>query len=262
MVHETHDLHGILGEKKHVFSVCSSLLFKKKIIKQTRLWKKIKKTKCPRVNFPKGKTKITWKNLNELCGQPNNEWTELAPMLGSILLSGFKFEFKEPWGISQAVAKRKIEGEKKVESWALGSHSNSNHSSCVCVCLCVCVSVSVCICVCVCVCLCVCVCVSVCVRVCVFSYWSSAARNKTKQKILYNPLQRNLLIYFTYEKNCGLQRWSTQFQELRVIRDIRPVINFYWVPMICQAKVVIELVPNLKSWPGINRLPYEAVQTT
>ena len=128
--------------------------------------------------------------------------------------------------------------------------------------LCVCVSVSVCICVCVCVCLCVCVCVSVCVRVCVFSYWSSAARNKTKQKILYNPLQRNLLIYFTYEKNCGLQRWSTQFQELRVIRDICPVINFYWVPMICQAKVVIELVPNLKAWPGINRLPYEAVQTT
>ena len=153
------------------------------------------------------------------CGQPNNEWTELAPMRGSILLSGFKFWFKEPWGISRAVAKRKIEGEK-VESWALGSHSNSNHSSSVCVCVCVCVRA--------------CVCQQLCV--CVFSYWCSAARNKTKQKTLRNPLPKNLLIYFTYEKNCGLQRWSAQFQELWVIRNIRPVINFYCVPMICQAK--------------------------
>lgn len=61
------------GRKSTCFLPAVLYYLKKWIIKQTHLWKKIKKTKCPRVNFPKGKTNIIWKNLNELCGQPNTQ---------------------------------------------------------------------------------------------------------------------------------------------------------------------------------------------
>lgn len=64
-----------------------------------------KKTKCPGINFPKDKP----------IKRP-----EIAPMWGSILFSGFKLWFKEPWGTSWAVAKGACKEEDRGrEGWEL-----------------------------------------------------------------------------------------------------------------------------------------------